>query len=101
MNAAFGSGEPLDLSGLLVGVKDIINVEGLPTKAGSELPAALFEGAEASVVRRLREAGALVVGRTTTTEFAFSEPSPTRNPRNLERTLVDRAVVPPLQLGLG
>lgn len=75
-----------DLLGMMVGVKDIINVDGLPTQAGSPLPASLFEGPEATMVGRLRDAGALIAGKTTTTEFAFSEPPTTRNPRNLEHT---------------
>ena len=75
-----------DLLGVLVGVKDIINADGIPTRAGSDLPPALFEGPEATIVRRLRDAGALIAGKTTTSEFAFSEPGGTRNPRDLERT---------------
>ena len=70
----------------LVSVKDIINVAGLPTRAGSTLPAELFVGPEATVVSRLREAGAIVLGKTTTTEFAFSEPAPTTNPHNERHT---------------
>ncbi len=82
----FDDAEPADLLGVLVGVKDVINVDDLPTRAGSELPATLFEGPEATIVRRLRGAGALIAGKTTTTELAFTEPSPTRNPRDLRRT---------------
>ncbi len=70
----------------LVGVKDIVNVAGLPTRAGSTLPTELFAGAEATVVSRLRAAGAIVLGKTATTEFAFSEPSPTTNPHNERHT---------------
>ena len=77
---------PPDLFGVMIGIKDIINVDGLPTLAGSELPASLFDGPEATLVRRLRGAGALVAGKTVTTEFAFSEPGPTRNPRNHAHT---------------
>ena len=80
-----GAGSP-DLLGVLVGVKDTINADGIPTRAGSDLPSSLFEGPEATIVRRLRDAGALIAGKTTTTEFAFSEPAGTRNPRNLEHT---------------
>ncbi|MEM7223133.1 MAG: amidase [Pseudomonadota bacterium] len=76
----------LPLAGLLVGVKDIIRVEGLPTRCGAELPAALFAGPEASCVSALRRAGALITGKTVTTEFAVSHPGPTRNPRNLDHT---------------
>lgn len=78
--------EPSPLLGSLIGVKDIINVEGLPTRAGSDLPSELFAGPEARVVSRLKKHGALVAGKTTTTEFAFSEPPPTRNPRNGSHT---------------
>ena len=63
-----------------VAVKDIVRVDGLPTRAGSVLPAELFEGRQAGVVDRLREAGALVAGKTVTAEFAMSAPGPTRNP---------------------
>lgn len=74
------------LSGALIGIKDIIRVDGLPTRCGSQLPSELFEGPEAECVRRLREAGAMVLGKTVTTEFAYFEPGPTRNPRNPEHT---------------
>lgn len=74
------------LFGALVGVKDIFHVEGLPTRAGSSLPPRLFAGAEAAVVGALRLAGAIVLGKTVTTEFAFFAPGPTRNPHDLTRT---------------
>ncbi|MEE2681107.1 MAG: amidase [Planctomycetota bacterium] len=74
------------LFGLLLGVKDIFNVEGLETRAGSTLPAEEFAGPEAPCVTALREAGALVVGKTVTTEFAFLANGPTRNPHDLEHT---------------
>lgn len=69
-----------------VGVKDIFRTDGFPTRCGSALPHELFDGAEASSVRRLKAAGAIVVGKTVTTEFAFSEPGPTRNPHDPEHT---------------
>lgn len=81
--------EPEDrppLFGALVGVKDIFRVDGFYTQAGSELPKELFEGDEAAVVTRLREAGALIAGKTVTTEFAYFQPGPTRNPHNLNHT---------------
>jgi Asp-tRNA(Asn)/Glu-tRNA(Gln) amidotransferase A subunit family amidase len=74
------------LYGVLVGVKDIFRVDGFPTRCGSALPAELFEGPEATVVTRLRKAGALILGKTVTTEFAYFEPGPTRNPWNTEHT---------------
>ena len=74
------------LQPFLIGVKDIVNVDSFPTKAGSTLPAELFTGPEASVVSQLRKAGALVLGKTATTEFAFSEPAPTTNPHDEHHT---------------
>lgn len=74
------------LYGVLVGIKDIFNVAGFPTGAGSRLPPELFAGPEASSVTRLKQAGALVLGKTVTTEFAYFEPGPTRNPHNLAHT---------------
>lgn len=74
------------LYGVPVGVKDIFHVDGLPTKAGSDLPPGELAGTQAAVVSALRDAGALVLGKTVTTEFAYFEPGPTRNPHDLERT---------------
>jgi len=74
------------LFGVLVGVKDVFRVEGFPTQAGSQLPAELLAGPEAECVTLLRNAGALIVGKTISTEFAFAEPGPTRNPHDLNYT---------------
>jgi Asp-tRNA(Asn)/Glu-tRNA(Gln) amidotransferase A subunit family amidase len=74
------------LFGALVGVKDIFHVEGFTTQAGSRLPSDLIQGAEAKSVTRLREAGALIFGKTVTTEFAYFSPGPTRNPHHPEHT---------------
>lgn len=74
------------LYGALLGVKDVFVATGFPTKAGSQLPEALFAWPEASCVTKLREAGALVLGKTVTTEFAYFEPGPTRNPHRLAHT---------------
>lgn len=74
------------LHGVLVGVKDIFHVRGLPTTAGSTLAVDEFVGPESSAVWLLRQAGAVVLGKTVSTEFALSEPGPTRNPRNLAHT---------------
>ena len=74
------------LYGIPVGVKDIVHVEGFTTRAGSALPPDRFAGPEATCVRRLRDAGALVAGKTVTTEFAGAAPGPTRNPRDLGHT---------------
>ncbi|MDP2422923.1 MAG: amidase [Bacteroidales bacterium] len=74
------------LFGIPVGIKDIFRIDGWPTQAGSQLPAELFEGEEAWVVTRLKSLGALILGKTVSTEFAFFEPGPTRNPFNIGHT---------------
>ena len=74
------------LAGMFLGVKDIINIDGYPTACGSNLPANLFSGPQASSVTKLLNAGAVMVGKTVTTEFAISDPGLTRNPRNLAHT---------------
>ena len=81
-------GEDLPLYGSTVGVKDIIHVDGLPTRANSGIPPEALAGPEASCVTRLREAGCLVLGKTVTTEFAATtqKTGPTRNPHNLAHT---------------
>ncbi|MEM7428767.1 MAG: amidase [Pseudomonadota bacterium] len=76
----------LPLSGVTVGVKDIMNADGYPTGCGSAIPDEEFEGPEASAVTRLCEAGAVVMGKTQTTEFAAFHPCATRNPHNLAHT---------------
>lgn len=74
------------LYGALVGVKDIFRVDGFPTRAGSQGPPEALAGPEAEVVTRMRAAGALVVGKTVTTEFAYFAPGPTHNPHHLGHT---------------
>ncbi len=75
------------LCGLTLGVKDIIDVAGLPTRNGSAACAdAVPADRDATVVKRLRDAGVRIVGKTTTTEFAFTDPTPCRNPYDLTRS---------------
>lgn len=74
------------LFGVPVAVKDIFHTAGFVTRAGSNLPPHLFQGEEAASVRRLRQAGALILGKAVTTEFAFFAPGPTRNPHNPAHT---------------
>jgi len=74
------------LWGVPVGVKDIIHVAGFTTRAGSRVPPAVLQGDEAECVARLKRAGALIMGKTNTTEFAYTAPPPTRNPHHLEHT---------------
>lgn len=80
------SARPPALYGVLVGVKDIFHVDGFVTRAGTKVPPELFAGPEAECMTALRRAGALILGKTVTTEFAYLEPGPTRNPHNLEHT---------------
>ena len=79
-------GQRPPLFGVPIGVKDIFHAAGLPTRAGSNLPPEALTGEEAAVVRMFKAAGALVMGKTVTTEFAYFEPGPTRNPHNLAHT---------------
>jgi Asp-tRNA(Asn)/Glu-tRNA(Gln) amidotransferase A subunit family amidase len=74
------------LFGMLVGVKDIFHVDGFVTQAGSRLPSKELQGAEAESVTRLKNAGALILGKTVTTEFAYFSPGPTHNPHNPTHT---------------
>ncbi|MGI5182957.1 amidase [Dactylosporangium sp. CA-152071] len=74
------------LFGVPVAVKDIVRVDGLPTRGGSALPPEVFEGRQAGAVDRLRNAGALIAGKTVTAEFAMTAPGPTRNPRAHDHT---------------
>lgn len=68
------------LHGVPLGIKDIIDVAGLPTRAGSPLRKDHIAEKDAPLVRFLKEAGAVVLGKTVTVEFACFDPSPTRNP---------------------
>ncbi|GAA4767907.1 amidase [Actinomycetospora chibensis] len=75
------------LAGVPVGVKDIVDVAGVPTRCGSRaLVDAPPAEKDAGIVRMLRAAGAVVVGKTVTTEFAYFDPGPTRNPHDPTRT---------------
>ncbi len=74
------------LCGMVVGVKDIFHVAGFTTQAGSRLPPEVLQGQEAGCVSRLKQAGALILGKTVTTEFAYFSPGPTRNPHHPEHT---------------
>lgn len=75
------------LRGIPIGVKDIIDVAGLPTECGSSLRrGAAAAAADAAVVGLLRGRGAVPLGKTVTTEFAYFSPGPTRNPVALDHT---------------
>ncbi len=76
----------LPLAGVPVGLKDIIDVASLPTTAGSAEFAHRVPDEDAPVTRQLKDAGAIILGKTATTEFAYGAPASTRNPWNLEHT---------------
>jgi Asp-tRNA(Asn)/Glu-tRNA(Gln) amidotransferase A subunit family amidase len=80
-------GRPIGpLHGVPVGVKDIIDTADMPTEHGSPLYAGRTPARDATVVAMLRAAGAVVMGKTVTTEFATYTPGKTRNPHNAAHT---------------
>src|ERR1700742_3851832 len=85
--ARWRDGKPLSaIDGMPVGIKDIIETVDMPTEMGSPLFAGWRSQKDAACVRALRDAGAVIVGKTVTTEFAASTPRGTRNPWNLAHT---------------
>ena len=75
------------LHGIPVGVKDIIDVAGLPSRCNAKMLEAVPPAqADAEIVLALKSAGAIVLGKTHTTEFAFFTPSPARNPHHVGHT---------------
>jgi Asp-tRNA(Asn)/Glu-tRNA(Gln) amidotransferase A subunit family amidase len=81
------SGRPIGaLHGIPVGVKDIIDTRDMPTENGTPLDAGRRPAQDAIVVQRLRAAGAVILGKTVTTELAVYTPGKTRNPHDPRRT---------------
>ena len=81
------SGEQISsIDGMPIGVKDIMETADLPTEQGSPLFKGWRGGRDSAAVAALRAAGAIIVGKTVTTEFAASHPGKTRNPWDLART---------------
>lgn len=74
------------LHGVPVAVKDNLDIAGLPTRAGSDLADDAAADADAEAIRKLRRAGAIVLGKTAMTPFAAMDPAPTRNPWNGRHT---------------
>jgi len=74
------------LSGIPFGAKDIMETKGLSTEYGSPIYSGRLGTADATIVRQLRQRGAVLLGKTHTTAFAYRTPAPTRNPRNLKHT---------------
>jgi Asp-tRNA(Asn)/Glu-tRNA(Gln) amidotransferase A subunit family amidase len=81
------SGEPLGpLHGVPVGVKDVIDTADMPTENGTVLHKGRTPRDDAGVVTQLRAAGAVILGKTVSTECAYFNPGKTRNPHNPEHT---------------
>lgn len=80
------SGPTSPLHGIPVGIKDIIYTKGVKTTCCSPIYADFVPDYDATVISRLKKAGAIIMGKTVTTQFASGDPSPTRNPWNIEHT---------------
>lgn len=86
-SARWKAGKPASpIDGMPMGIKDIIETADMPTEMGSPLFAGWRSEKDAACVSALRQAGAVILGKTVTTEFAATEPRGTRNPFDLERT---------------
>ena len=85
--ARWKAGKPLSpIDGMPIGVKDIIETRDFPTENGSAFFKGWRSNRDAASVTALREAGAVILGKTVTTEFATAPPGPTRNPWDTRRT---------------
>src|SRR5207253_107925 len=88
------------LHGVPVGVKDIFDVAGMPTTGGARSFAHTRPVTDSAAVARIRAAGAIVLGKTVTTEFAYRDPAPTRNPWNHGHTPVGSVLRPAAYCGV-
>ena len=80
-------GKPLGrLHGVPVGLKDIIDAAGLPCESGAEVMKGRMPDQDSRIAAALRAEGAIILGKTVTTELAFMQPSATRNPNNPDHT---------------
>lgn len=80
------SGPRSPLHGIPVGIKDIVDVAGMPCEWGSAVERGRTPSVGAALVLRLRALGAVILGKTHTTAYAYFDPAPTRNPRKLDHT---------------
>lgn len=74
------------LAGIPYGVKDIIETRGVATEYGSSIYKGRIGTVDAAIIREMHSHGAIMLGKTETTAFAYRTPPPTRNPRDLEHT---------------
>ena len=77
---------PGKLNGLPIGIKDIIDTKDMPTENGSSICKDRRPSIDAHLVKLLKDAGAVIMGKCVTTEFALSGPGKTKNPKDLECT---------------
>ena len=85
--ARYKAGQPLSpIDGMPVGIKDLLETRDLPTEMGSAFYKGNRPGRDSALVQALRQAGAIIVGKTVTTELGMSHPGPTRHPFDLRRT---------------
>jgi Asp-tRNA(Asn)/Glu-tRNA(Gln) amidotransferase A subunit family amidase len=83
----YRAGRPLSsIDGVPIALKDIFETADMPTGFGSPIFDGWSGGRDSAVALALREAGAVIVGKVVTTEFASTVPGPTRNPHDLSRT---------------
>lgn len=83
LSSKVGSGA---LQGIPVAVKDIINTKDFPTTNGSPIYKGVTPKEDAPIIKKIRQLGGVIFGKTVTTEFAWRNPGPTTNPWNAEHT---------------
>ncbi|HEY5854625.1 MAG TPA: amidase [Aldersonia sp.] len=86
LDPEFGAAASGPLAGVPLGVKDLIDVAGMPTRCGSTLRSSRPVERDADCVKLARRLGAVPIGKTVTTEFGYFAPGPTRNPHALDHT---------------
>ena len=85
--ARYRAGAPISpIDGLPIGIKDLLETRDMPTEMGSAFYKGNRPGRDSALVQALRAAGAVIVGKTVTTELGMSHPGPTRHPFDLRRT---------------
>jgi len=86
-SARWKSGAPLSaIDGMPIGIKDLIETRDFPTQMGCAAYAGNFPCRDSAMIQALKQAGAIILGKTVTTELGQSEPGPTRNPWDASRT---------------
>lgn len=85
--ARWAAGQPLSpIDGMPIGIKDLIETRDFPTQMGCAAYAGNFPRRDSAMIQALKQAGAIILGKTVTTELGQSEPGPTKNPWDAART---------------